>query len=241
MLIRRRPIFLAFAIATACGPAQALSADACDVLQIAVATTPVIEQTPGKLKAAKSSARLSGAADLLIIGDSIAANWKQTAPTDFPDQAVKVYGVRGERTQELLWRIYNHTPNVSPKNILLVIGTNNLSDRTSEPCGVSSGIEAAVGAIRKLWPDAKILVMPILPRGEGYMFRDTDRQEVNSFLRARLSGDDLIKVLEIDERELTCVGQAKICGNFRRDNLHPTNRGYAVLSRAVAGNLIVNR
>ncbi|WP_421577603.1 GDSL-type esterase/lipase family protein [Shinella sp. M31] len=241
MLLNSRALILSLSLFAGFVPSAASSQDKCDELQVAVATTPVIEQTPGKLKAARNSERLSGPAGLLIVGDSIAANWKESSITDFPGQAVKIYGVRGERTQELLWRLQNHAPKVLPQNILLVIGTNNLSDRTSEPCGVSSGIEAAVGVMRKLWPAAKILVLPILPRGEGYMFRDTDRQEVNSLLRARFSGDDLIKVLEIDEKELTCAGHAIICGNFRRDNLHPTDHGYVVLSQAIAANLISHK
>lgn len=241
MLVNSRALILSLSLVAGFVPSVASSQDQCDELQLAVAITPVIEQTPGKLKAARISGTLSGRTSLLIVGDSIAANWKESTAKDFPGQSVKIYGVRGERTQELLWRLENHPPNVSPENILLIIGTNNLSDRTAQPCGVFSGINAAAGALRKLWPAAKILVMPILPRGEGYMFRDIDRQKVNSLLKQRFSENDSITVLDIDERELICPGRAANCDNFRPDNLHPTDLGYAVLSQTIARNLITHR
>lgn len=206
----------------------------CDQFQTAVSTTPVIGQTPAKLKAAFEAGLVDESVSMLIVGDSLAVNWQKTGPTDFANETVAVYGVRGERTQEFLWRLEHRPPTASPKLVVLILGTNNLSDRTAEPCSVTAGVVASVQAISRKWPSAEIIVMPILPRGPDFAFRDGERQRVNSALRDAFAGSQLIRVANIDENRLTCGRSSAPCPNYRKDLLHITDSGYSVLADGVS-------
>lgn len=107
---------------------------------------------------------------LLFIGDSITANW-----TNAPGAAVwnQVYGPRnalqagifGDETQGVLWRLEDSAlANLHPKAVVLMIGTNNLTEGDS-PADVAQGIQAVVAKLREIYPNAQILLMGILPRG----------------------------------------------------------------------------
>lgn len=107
---------------------------------------------------------------LLFVGDSITDNW-----TNAPGAPVwnQVYGSRnalaagifGDETQGVLWRL-EHTAlaSMQPKAVVLMIGTNNLTEGDS-PADVAQGIQAIVGKLRAIYPNAQILLMGVLPRG----------------------------------------------------------------------------
>lgn len=205
---------------------------ACDPLQVAVSTTPIIEQSPGKLKAAIAAGIAKNTdADLMVVGDSLAAGWQEFADRDFPGRTVHWFGVRGERTQELLWRIQHYSPAISPRHIVLIVGTNNLSDRTATPCGVASGVIASVASLEHVWPGASIIVVPILPRGEGFDFRRSDRGAINDMLRERYGTGAKVTVMDVDDDELTCNQKLAECPNYRADRLHLSGDGYRVLAQ----------
>jgi beta-glucosidase len=108
--------------------------------------------------------------DLLFVGDSITANWNAAAGAGvwtgvYAGRNAVQAGVFGDETQGLLWRL-EHTAlaNLSPKLVVLLIGTNNLTEGDS-PADVAAGIQAVVQTLRQNYPNAKILLMGILPRG----------------------------------------------------------------------------
>ncbi|WP_331376794.1 GDSL-type esterase/lipase family protein [Sinorhizobium chiapasense] len=206
----------------------------CDAIQVAVSTTPVIEQSPGKLKAAIEAGIANAPdVDVMVAGDSLAAGWQEFADRDLPGRRAHWFGVRGERTQEFLWRLQHHSPDISPRHIILIIGTNNLSDRTATACGIAAGIFAAVASIEDRWPTAAVTLVPILPRGNGYAFRKNDRAFINAALRRRFIDHTPVRVLDLDEHVLTCGGKMTGCRNYVKDNLHLSGEGYRFLASSV--------
>jgi len=206
----------------------------CDDLQVSVATTPVPEQSPGRLKRALQLRDLdAGETDTVVIGDSLAQHWSSFQSRDFPDGALNL-GVGGDKTQELRWRLREMLPEgLSPTNVVLLIGTNNLSDPTASACGVAAGIKSMVDDIGGKWPDATIWLFPILPRGKKFDFRGSDRTAVNDELRSAYQGPT-IRVVDVPEADLTCRSQAS-CDNYKKDRLHFTEEGYRVLRKAIRG------
>ena len=108
--------------------------------------------------------------DLLFVGDSITANWNSAAGGAVWNQVyagrnAAQAGVFGDETQGLLWRL-DHTAlaSLNPKLVVLLIGTNNLTEGDS-PSDVAAGIQAVVQTLERNYPGAKILLMGILPRG----------------------------------------------------------------------------
>src|SRR4029077_15760451 len=73
-----------------------------------------------------------GGIDLLFLGDSLAQGWGDSAQKDlwksyFEPYKAANFGLGGDRTQQVLWRISNgEIDGISPKVIVLSVGTNNL-------------------------------------------------------------------------------------------------------------------
>jgi len=206
----------------------------CDPIQIRVSTTPVIEQTPGRLKRALNVRKVEGPnPDLLLVGDSLVQQWQPYVSRNFPGRAVHNFGVGGDRTQELLWRLRNMKPKVSPRDIVVLIGTNNLADKSATPCGVSRGIEAVVEEIGYQWPEAFTFIVQVLPRGKHFEFRSQDRRKVNAYLAKRFSGSGTAAFVTVDEGKISCSWNSSQCSMFRPDLLHLEADGYNILRQAL--------
>ena len=116
-----------------------------------------------------------GELDLVFLGDSISQGWggpgrrvSQAAPglwqEFYGQRRAATFGISGDRTQHLLWRVRNGTfEGASPELIVLMIGTNNLVH--DPPEDVARGIEAIVHSLQELLPTSTILLHGTLPRG----------------------------------------------------------------------------
>src|SRR6185312_13361727 len=78
----------------------------------------------------------------------------------------------GDTTQGVLWGLQNgEGQGFSPKAIMLMIGTNNTGGNTAPE--IAEGIGAVVMEMRKDFPNAKILLLAVFPRGNpGDRVRD---------------------------------------------------------------------
>jgi hypothetical protein len=103
---------------------------------------------------------------LLFIGDSITERWRNAPDVwkaHYWQYAPANFGVAGDRTENVLWRIDNgELDHVDPKLVVLMIGTNNIND-TPEHI-VAADVKIA-GLMHQKLPAAKLLVMGLLPRG----------------------------------------------------------------------------
>ena len=165
-----------------------------------------------------------GRYDLLLIGDSPAQGW----PADsLSPLRVANFGVGGDQTQHVLWRLA--TPElvkIKPRKVLVVVGTNNLA-AGNPPCAIIEGIKEIFTRISANWPAAQIVYLDIPPRGPNYTYRNDARLEINSTIS--LLRD--IKDINVDER-ITCDWQSS-CNNYSDDRLHFSTAGYDVLGTAV--------
>ncbi|MFM7606282.1 MAG: GDSL-type esterase/lipase family protein, partial [Prosthecobacter sp.] len=107
-------------------------------------------------------------AKLVFLGDSITAGWagkKEIWDKAFLSYKPVNFGIGGDRTQHVLWRItHGELDSIKPKTVVLMIGTNNSGSDSAE--GIAKGITAIVETIRSKQPQAKILVLAVFPRGE---------------------------------------------------------------------------
>jgi lysophospholipase L1-like esterase len=113
----------------------------------------------------------AGGIDLLFIGDSLTYAWNFDGSavwaSDFAPLGAVNFGIGGDRTSDLLWRIENgEVEGSGAKTVVLEVGTNDLAIGTS-PEATADGIAAAVRAIRARLPHATVVVMSVLPRGPG--------------------------------------------------------------------------
>ncbi len=180
-----------------------------------------------------------GNVDLLMIGDSITQGWeghgKEVWAEYYGARNAVNLGISGDRTEHVLWRLQNgNIENISPKLAVLMIGTNNSGDNTSEE--IALGIEAIVELLRKELPETKLLVLAIFPRGANA--GDTRRQ-VNDGANeriARLADGKMIHYLNIEDEFLEEDGT--LPKGVMGDLLHPGKKGYEIWARAMEPRIV---
>jgi len=110
-----------------------------------------------------------GNINLIFLGDSITNGWAGNGRAIWkkryePRGALNA-GIGGDVTQHVLWRLDNgNIDGLSPKLVVLMIGTNNFGGYSAEEIAV--GIRAVVAKLRKKLPETKVLVLAVFPRGE---------------------------------------------------------------------------
>lgn len=168
------------------GNAHAEEAD-CDIADIAVATVPVPPQSATAYRRAEEvAARAAGMrdVDVVLLGDSLTQLWPEALARETFGSGALNLGVGSDRTQNVLWRIQDaRYAKLSPRTVLLMIGTNNLG-YGDKICAIRDGIQRIVGHIDTVWRRPRLVVVGILPRGKRSSFRDDERMQLNGELEA---------------------------------------------------------
>lgn len=184
-----------------------------------------------------------GKLDVVMIGDSITHFWggepkanQSNGPDAWADtfKGLRVLnlGFGWDRTQNVLWRLnHGEFQGLTPKSIVLNIGTNNLvgdpTARENTPAEVAVGIQAVIEALHRRSPSSKIFVMAVFPRGfeKG---NDLDRRitQLNQILKTAIAGQPQVTLLDIGNKLRQLDGS--ISNKILFDGTHPTNAGYQI-------------
>ena len=178
----------------------------------------------------------AGNIDLLLHGDSITDWWVQNEDNRkvFEKYFGKIrtanFAVAGDTTQGVLWGLRNgEGQGFQPKAVMLMVGTNNMGANTGPE--IAEGIGAVVLEMRRNFPDAKILLLAIFPRGlPGDPVRDKIA-ETNRII-SKLDDQEHVFYLDIGPKFLDQAGSF-LPDAFRPDNLHPQAKGYDIWGEGV--------
>jgi beta-glucosidase len=183
----------------------------------------------------------AGNIDLLLHGDSITDWWVQNDDNRkifqkyFGNIQTANFAVAGDTTQGVLWGLRNgEGQGFQPKAVMLMIGTNNMGANTAPE--IAEGIGAVILEMRRNFPDAKILLLGIFPRGlPGDPVRDKIA-ETNRII-SKLDDQKHVFYLDIGPKFLDATGTF-LPDAFRADNLHPLAKGYDIWGEAVQTTLV---
>ena len=167
-----------------------------------------------------------GGVDLLFVGDSITAGWNWDIwQKNFGQYHPANFGIGGDHTGNLLWRLkYGHAEKLHPKVVVLLIGVNNFGHLHETPEQVFKGIKACVVQLRKLYPNAKILVNSIFPFEESAQSpRRKDVKATNALVKKL---DDNKHIFVRDYGNIFLQPDGSISKEILGDFLHPTAKGY---------------
>jgi lysophospholipase L1-like esterase len=147
-------------------------------------------------------------------------------------------GFGWDRTQNVLWRLrQGEFDGLTPRAIVLMIGTNNLTRssnaRANTPQEIADGIEAVREELHSRSPSSWLIVMAILPRGRSA--GDPLRASIsatNKLLSARFSNDASVTYLDIGAKFLDADGT--LPPSMMSDGVHPTDAGYGIWADALA-------
>lgn len=182
----------------------------------------------------------AGDIDLLLHGDSITDWWVQGDQNKavfekyFGHIKTANFAIAGDTTQGVLWGLRNgEAQGYQPKAVMLMIGTNNMGTHT--PPEIAEGIGAIVLELRQNFPNAKILLLAIFPRGvPGDAVRD--RVAATNLIISKLNDDKHVFYMDIGPKFLDEKG-VFLPDTFRADNLHPVAGGYEIWGQAVQAKL----
>jgi beta-glucosidase len=178
-----------------------------------------------------------GPIGVLFLGDSITEGWCKWGNKYWGEYLQKYnaadFGIGGDNTQNLLWRIENgELDHISPKLVILMIGTNDLGHPADQ---VLKGDLKVIEMIRKKLPNAKLLLLGILPNGNNpaapRTITNRERIKVVNQALASLDDGDKIRYLDIGNRFLQPDGS--IPTDLMPDGLHPNEKGYQIWAEAM--------
>lgn len=200
--------------------------------QIKVATTPVQYMRHAKRHAAKKAyaAANKDKIKILMLGDSITHQWEYKNAAAVQKKYITPYnvlnlGCGGDRTQNTVWIVEKSgiLELIKPELVTVMIGTNNRLDYRA----TAAGIKRILDGVRKHYPDAKILLYAIFPRGKDNKNRlRIVNDKVNAEIVKYCNGKDIIWV-DIRKNFLTPEGILE--KSMMPDLLHPRHeKGYTV-------------
>ena len=180
-----------------------------------------------------------GDANVLFMGDSITDFWrnpdggfagKPVLDKYFGQWKVANFGIAGDTTQGVLYRLKNgEGKGFSPKAVMLMIRTNNTARNTAAE--IAEGIGAIVLELQRDFPDARILLLGIFPRGRAGDPVRTTIADINRTI-AKLHDGSRVHYLDIGKAFLDADGN--IPQDVMSDGLHPSGKGYEIWAKAVS-------
>ena len=187
-----------------------------------------------------------GGIDVLFLGDSITDFWRRESPAggkavwkkNFAPLHAANFGISADRTQHVLWRMANgELDGLSPKVVVLLIGTNNTGVETNgaprnTPDEAIQGVTLVVHTLLTKLPHSKILLLGIFPRADpkGPPPESGVIQQMNATL-AKMDDGKLVRFLDLGPKLLAPDG--KLTKDIMPDLLHPNEKGYEIWSAAI--------
>ncbi len=169
--------------------------------------------------------------NLLLIGDSITQGWADVGRRIWD----KYYGHRravnlgfgSDRTEHVLWRLdHGEIEGITPKLVILMIGTNNTGTRHDPPEQTAAGIQAILTTLRIRLPSTKILLLGVFPCSASV---NDPLRKLNVAINDRLQAyADNRQVFFLDLSRYFLDDQGRLIQDLMPDYLHPNERGYQV-------------
>jgi len=173
---------------------------------------------------------------LVFLGDSITAAWLidgQAAWAKYFAQYKPLnLGIGGDETSQILWRIENgELDGISPKVIVLLIGTNNIGNSGQTGKDTAKGVKCIVQKIRARLPATKILLLAVFPRDEQPNTKF--RQEVSALNAGISTLHDGQTVYYLDFASTFLNADGSLPRDLFPDALHLSAKAYEMWAKAM--------
>lgn len=182
--------------------------------------------------------------EYVMIGDSITHHWGGEPSGDskkvgavsweqlFGPHAATNMGFGFDYVDNAYYRVQNgELDGISPRVIIVLLGTNNLGHRKDTPQACADNIKAFVRLVHQKCPSSKILVLGILPRKEKDLAELV--KQTNKLLQKLQNGKNVF--FANPGKALLSADGVFPQKEFLRDVVHPNAKGYEVLEKELAG------
>lgn len=161
---------------------------------------------------------------IVFAGDSLVGNWKSVG-SDFSGLHVINRGIGGDTSRGLLFRFQEDVLDLHPKEIIILIGTNDLSARQKAKITIGN-IEKILDQIQISAPDAKVMICTVPPRDSAEAPADqSELQALNHQIFLLQATHKNFTVIDLN-RILSKSDGSQDFDNFMPDKLHLSTEGY---------------
>ncbi len=179
--------------------------------------------------------RDKGGINVVFLGDSITAGWgnagKDVWAAEFEPLGAANFGIGGDTTRQILWRLNEgELDGLTPEVVVLMIGVNNIFQNNGTDEEIAKGVEEVTRKIAGKCPQAKILLLNILPlKAENY---DKRVKTVNPLITKLDADSPKLRVLDITA---TFRGEdGKIRPDlYVPDGTHLSAQGYEAFGKSI--------
>jgi lysophospholipase L1-like esterase len=173
-----------------------------------------------------------GDVEVVFLGDSITQNWdragREVWQEHYGQRKAANFGINSDSTRHVLYRVENgNFDGISPKVVVLMIGTNN----QTPPQQTAEGVMAIVQALRQKAQRAKVLLLAIFPRGRDNS--DANRRENVLVSRTFSKIADNRHVFYMDIGSAFLDADGTLSRDISRDHVHLTADGYRRWAEAI--------
>ena len=204
------------------------------------AAQPVDRDKPGWDKEHQQNVALAATPDINVVltGDSIIkglSRYPKIWRKYFAPLKALNFGIGGDKTQHVLWRLQNGELECDPKIIVVLCGTNNIDKNSSSE--IAQGILAIVDFIRNKKPNVNIIVCGILPRDLYPSSRRNKVDDVNEELFQYISYSEELQNENVyflpPEKGWTARGGELDKNLYFKDHLHLVEEGDEKLAKSI--------
>jgi lysophospholipase L1-like esterase len=162
---------------------------------------------------------------IIFIGDSLVAGWltdgREAWERTFTPLGARAFGISGDRTQNVLWRIEHGELDGMPdlRTVVLCIGANNAL-LGHAPGEIARGVLACVGAVNAAVPGVRVIVVLPPPAGNNAAARRV--REAND----RIADACAAVRIPVSAMEPTLASGGAVDRSLAPDGLHPSAAGY---------------
>ena len=142
------------------------------------------------------------------------------------------FGIGGDTTDNLLYRVENGDLAGDPRVAVVMIGINDLFGGAS-PEQAASGIASVVHAIQARSPDTKVLLLGVLPTSMVPLNAEVAQTDA---LISGMGREPGVSYLDLQGRFLGDDGAARV--GFLMDAAHPSPAGYQAIAGAIDATIL---
>lgn len=174
----------------------------------------------------------------VLLGDSITDffNWYELFYefSKATGQAVYNRGICGDTTDRLLERLHENVLNINPKNIVLLIGTNDIGRGLPLSMTVEN-VSKIIESCKEKCPDVNFILQAVYPINEGIR----DKYEKRSNKKIQLMNKEFIKLsekygciwLDVTDKLKDDTGNLK--KELTYDGLHLKVNAYKIIAESI--------
>lgn len=178
----------------------------------------------------------------VLFGDSITEifNWYELFYTFSQDSGQAVYnrGISGDTSDRLLERLYDNVLNIEPENLVILIGTNDISYKIPAEVTVSN-VDKILSAAKGKCPHINIILEAIYPVNKSMSAAARAMVGIRDNKTIGKINSELYKCAEkhgctfLDLTEQLRDKNGNLRSDYCYDGLHLNAHGFAVAARAI--------